>query len=150
MNTVICRTVGAAYFALFMTFAYAQSEGLKPALVVPDDLTWVAQPAGFQTARIAGDPTKPGMYALRVKFPAGFRIQPHFHPDERIVTVLSGTVYFAYGEQFDETKVRALPAGSVYTEPARQPHFNWAKDGEVIIQVIGNGPSGTTPIPHKQ
>ena len=46
--------------------------------------------------------------------------------------------------------MKALPAGSIFTEPARQPHFVWAKDGEVVIQVIGNGPSATTQIEQKQ
>jgi len=150
MSTVIFRLVITACFALIATGAYAQSDALKPAQVIQDDLTWVANPAGFQVARIIGDPTRSGMYANRVKFPAGLRIQPHFHPDERIVIVLSGTVYFGYGEQFDEAKMKVLPAGSVWTEPARQPHFAWAKDGEAVIQVIGNGPSGTTPIQPKQ
>jgi hypothetical protein len=28
--------------------------------------------------------------------------------------------------------------------------YVWAKDGEVIIQTTGMGPTGTTPIPQKQ
>lgn len=83
---------------------------------------------------------------VRSKFPPGLRVEPHFHPDERIVTVLAGTVYVGYGEQFDESKMKALPAGSVWTEPANQPHFTWAKDGEALIQVVGNGPSGVIPV----
>jgi quercetin dioxygenase-like cupin family protein len=123
---------------------------LKPARMLQEDLVWTATPLGVQVASIAGNPAKAGMYANRVRFPAGVRIQPHFHPDERIVVVLSGTVYFGYGEQFDEAAMKALPAGSVWTEPARQPHFAWAKDGEAVIQVTGNGPSSTTQIPAKQ
>jgi quercetin dioxygenase-like cupin family protein len=69
----------------------------------------------------------------------------HFHPNSRIVTVLSGTMYFGYGKKFDEKKMKALPVGSIWTEPANQPHFTWAKDGEVLIQIIGSGPSGVTP-----
>ena len=43
--------------------------------------------------------------------------------------------------------MKALPAGSIWTEPAKQPHFVWAKDGEAIIQVIGgNGPSAVFPV----
>jgi quercetin dioxygenase-like cupin family protein len=74
---------------------------------------------------------------------------PHYHPDERIIVVVSGTVYFGYGEQFDESKMKPLPAGSSWTEPAKQAHFAWAKDGEAIIQVIDNGPTGNTSIPRK-
>ena len=90
------------------------------------------------------------MYAYRVRFPANFRNQPHFHPDDRIVTVMSGTLYVGFGEQFNEGGMKPLPAGSVWTEPMKQPHYVWAKDGEVVIQVIGHGPSGVTLIPQKQ
>ncbi len=86
----------------------------------------------------------------RVRIPDNYKVQPHFHPDERVITVMSGTFYMGYGEQFDESAMKALPAGSIWTEPAKQPHFALAKDGEVVIQVVGsNGPSGTTRIETK-
>ena len=149
MTNALCRAATLAFFLLFSTGAHTQGESLKPARIAPDEIVWSPNPLGFQLSKIAGDPTKAGMYSNRVRFPAGLRIQPHSHPDERIVIVLSGTVYFGYGEQFDEVGMKALPAGSVWTEPAGQPHFAWAKDGEAVIQVIGNGPSATTPIPPK-
>ena len=107
---------------------------------------WAPGPAGALLARVVADATKPIIYVVRTKFPSGFRIEPHFHPDDRIVTVLSGMVSIGYGEQFDESKMRALSARSVWTEPANQPHFTWAKDGEAVIQTVGYGPSGTTPV----
>ena len=99
----------------------------------PDRLTWVRDPRG--TSRRTSSAIRPaGIYAAHIRFSPGQRIAPHFHPDDRIVTVLAGTVLFAYGERFDETAMRALPAGSVWTEPAGQPHFAWARDGEVLLQ----------------
>ena len=72
---------------------------------------------------------------------------PHWHPDEvRTVVVLSGTLYFAYGEKWDESKLKAFPAGTFFSEPTRAPHFAWAKDGAVMVQVTGTGPSGVTMI----
>jgi hypothetical protein len=63
---------------------------------------------------------------------------------------MSGTLYIGYGEQFDESAMKALPAGSIWTEPAKQPHFVLVKDGEVVFQVVGsNGPSGVTRIKPK-
>ena len=44
----------------------------------------------------------------------------------------------------------AYPAGTFYSEPSKAPHFTWAKDGEVIIQITGVGPSGKTFIPQQQ
>jgi hypothetical protein len=133
-----------------MMDAFAQSTALEPARLAPEDLKWDTTPMGTQRAILAGDDRKAGMYAVRVRFPANFRNAPHFHPDDRIGTVISGTLYVGFGEQFDESKMKALPPSSIWTEPAKEPHFVWAKDGEVIIQVIGNGPSGVTLIQPKQ
>ena len=72
---------------------------------------------------------------------------PHWHPDAvRTVLVMSGTFYFAVGEQWDESKLKAYPAGTLYSEPPNTPHFAWAKDGEVILQVTAIGPTGNTPV----
>lgn len=138
-----------AAMMFYASGALAQGEPLKPARVTPDELKWVPGPTGNQQALIAGDPKQSGAYIYRTRFAAKFRNRPHFHPDQRVVTVMSGTLYVGYGERFDESQMKALPAGSIFTEPARQPHFVWAKDGEVVIQVIGNGPSATTVVEQK-
>ena len=138
-----------AAFTLCAATTLAQGDPLVPSQLTPGELKWVTAPTGNQQAMIAGHPSKAGLYMYRTKFTGNFRNRPHWHPDERIVTVMSGTLYVGYGEQFDESKLKALPAGSIWTEPARQAHFVWAKDGEVVIQVIGYGPSATTLIEQK-
>ncbi len=90
---------------------------------------------------LVGNPSEPGPYTLRLKFPAGYRLAPHVHPDNREVTILSGTWYTGYGAKFDEAKLKALPAGSFYTEPANVSHFVEVRE-PVVIQVSGMGPSG--------
>jgi quercetin dioxygenase-like cupin family protein len=40
---------------------------------------------------LEGDPRKPGPFTMRVSFPDGYRIAPHFHPTAERVTVLQGT-----------------------------------------------------------
>jgi hypothetical protein len=64
----------------------------------------------------------------------------------RTVLIVSGTFYFAVGEQWDESKLKAFPAGTLYSEPPRTPHYAWAKDGEVILQVTAIGPTGNVPV----
>ncbi len=86
------------------------------------------------------------MYAYRVRFPEGFRNEPHFHPDDRVVTVISGTLHVGFGDRIDESSMRPLSAGSLWTEPGNEPHYVWARQGEVIIQIIGYGPSATTQV----
>ena len=147
---MICRLAVGAFLLFSLTAGAAQVAALAPARLPPGEFKWVSTPTGLQVATIAGSQSKPGLYSARVKYPAGFRLPPHFHPDDRVIVILSGTVYVGYGAQFDESKMTALPAGSVWTEPAKQPHYLWTKDGEAVIQVTGTGPSGSTQIPAKK
>ena len=130
--------------------AYAQGTGTG-VLKLPQDIEFKGPLTGPpQTVVLYGDPTKLGVFVSRVKFSAGWKDPPHWHPDEvRTVVVLSGTLYFGSGDKWDETKFRAYPAGTFYSEPSKAPHFSWAKDGEVIIQITGIGPSGKTFIPQQ-
>src|SRR5262249_25553984 len=144
LGSLASRLVGVVLLVALAAAPAARAEPLRAVQVSPDQVTWVAGPRGFEQAVLVGDPSSPGPYVAHIKFPPSLKITPHFHPDDRVVTVLAGTVLFGYGERFEETAMRALPAGSVWTEPAGQPHFAWARDGEVVLQVIGFGPSGTT------
>jgi len=131
--------------------AYAQGTA-ESVLKLPNQIEFKAPLSpGPQTAVLYGDPTKAGVFVTRVKFATGLKVMPHWHPDEwRTVVVLSGTFYFSIGEQWDESKLKAYPTGTFYSEPSKTPHYAWAKDGEVIVQITGMGPTGTTPIPQKQ
>src|SRR6476660_594247 len=125
--------------------ANAQDAGV---LKLPQEIEFKGPLSGPpQTAVLYGDPTKPGLFVSRVKFSPGWKDPPHWHPDEaRTVAVLSGTLYSGRGEAWDESQLKAYPAGTFYSEPAKAPHFSWAKDGEVVIQITGIGPSGKTYI----
>ena len=109
------------------------------------EMKWGAQGglalAGMEQVNLVGNPSEPGPYTLRLKFPAGYKLAPHVHPDYREVTILSGTWYTGYGAKFDEKALKALPAGSFYTEPANVAHFVAVRE-PVVIQVSGTGPSG--------
>ena len=74
-------------------------------------------PAGAKWAVLEGDPTQAGPFTFRVKVPGGFKMPPHTHPNIEHVTVLSGAFHFGMGEQLDEAKVKAMPAGSFYRDP---------------------------------
>jgi quercetin dioxygenase-like cupin family protein len=139
-------------YAVAITGVNAQSSGESLA-IMPGEIVWKAPPTGVgvETAVLYGDPTKAGPYVLRAKFPAGFKLMPHSHPDEwRTGVVLSGVYYFGLGEKWDETKLRPYPAGTFFSEPKGRPHFVWAKDGEVIVQFTAIGPTAVIRIPQKQ
>jgi len=129
---------------IFASIATAQTE--VPSPVLAERLLWMSVPnlSGVQSAWLVGANQKPGTYVLRVKIASGARIPPHTHPDERVSTVLAGTIYVGFSETFDEGKAVAIPTGAVYVAPANVAHFVWAKEGEAMYQETGVGPTATT------
>lgn len=98
---------------------------------------------GIQLMIVEGNPGKAGPYVIRVKFSPGTMSMPHQHPDDRLVTVIKGTWYTGKGENFEPAGTEPLPTGSFMKHPAGAAHYDGAKDGEVIVQITGVGPSGT-------
>jgi quercetin dioxygenase-like cupin family protein len=125
-----------------------QASGLSPTVfggLLPEDINWGSFPAFPGTVRLSvlvGDISKPSPYVIRVKVPAGVKLMPHAHPEDRIYTVISGVFYIGLGETFDSKKLKAYPPGSVIVLPGNTAHYHWAKSGEYISQVSGTGPLG--------
>jgi quercetin dioxygenase-like cupin family protein len=113
--------------------------------VLPKDIDWrpfPAFPPSVRLAVVAGEPSEPGLYTIRVKVPAGVKLMPHRHPEDRIYTVISGVFYIGLGDEFDETKMLEFPPGSVIVLPGNTSHFHWARSGEYVTQVTAMGPLG--------
>ncbi|MCC6632822.1 MAG: cupin domain-containing protein [Gammaproteobacteria bacterium] len=130
---------------LMLALASTAAEAPAPIVVLPDRLTFTTPPAipDLKTAYVLGAESQPGTYAIRVRLKAGGRVPVHTHPDTRYSTVLSGTLYVGFGATTDDMHMTAVPAGAVYVAPANVPHHLWAKDGEVVYQEAGVGPTGT-------
>jgi quercetin dioxygenase-like cupin family protein len=110
-----------------------------------EDLDWQPFPAFPPAVRLAvvvGHPSEPGPYMIRVKAPAGTKLMPHKHPEDRIYTVMSGVFYIGLGEEFDSNNLQAYAPGSVIVLPGETWHFHWAKSGEYITQITAIGPLG--------
>lgn len=99
---------------------------------------------GIRTLVLKGDPKAGGLYTILLSVPAHTKIAAHNHPDERVATVISGVWRIGYGSAFDESRLKPLPPGSFYTEPAGKMHFAETQDTPVIVEITGYGPSGTT------
>ena len=128
-----------------LALASTAAEAPSPKVVLPERLTFTTPPTipDLRSAYVLGAESEPGTYVIRVRLKAGGRVAVHTHPDTRYSTVLSGTLYVGFGEVADDARVTAVPAGAVYVAPANVPHFLWAKDGEVVYQEAGIGPTGT-------
>ena len=124
----------------------------KVSAVAPDDLKWGPPPASavkgtpsvdpggdLQIAVVQGDPSKQGYYVLRGKCADGYKIAPHWHPTTENVTILQGSVALGMGKTFEESKLKALPAGGFASVPPHMAHFAQCK-GDTIFQVDGDGP----------
>lgn len=121
-----------------------QNPWLDPAALVytmPDQIHWVADPVGAETAVVAGDPTKPGLYVMLVKWSPHHMSQPHWHPNNRYITVLSGMWWVGTGAHFDPDHTVAMPAGTTVTHFARHVHYDGAKDEGCILEIVGEGPA---------
>ena len=144
MLALLGAAVGAAFLTSGrLTLAF---EGQGAVVTLPQDIHLKAPLAGAPgIASLFGDPTKAELFVQQIKIPAGFNLMPHWHPEAwRTVVVLSGTLYYANGQEWDESKMKAFPAGTFFAEPAGAPHYAWARDGDVLLQLTAIGPTGTT------
>jgi hypothetical protein len=146
--SLACPIVAAA-----LTVA-AHAVELNPAAVVyklPDQIKWSEPtPAGSQNAVMAGDPSKPGLYVVLNKWLKGNHFsRPHFHPNDRFITVISGTWWVGTGPKFDPANTVPMPAGSFVTHFGKQVHWDGAKDEDAVLLIVGEGPGTSTPAEQK-
>ena len=127
----------------------AGSPGLDAAVMsykMPEQIQWVDDAAtGVSRATLVGDPAKPGLYVVLVKWKAHHMSRPHFHPHDRFITVISGTWWVGTGAKFDPDSTVAMPAGSFVTHYGKQIHYDGAKDGDAVLEIVGEGPGTPTP-----
>lgn len=114
--------------------------------LMPNDVKFGPVHAGVASVMLVGSRDRAGIYLTRVKLLPGSKLPPHYHPDSRVTTVLTGSLYLNVGENMDPDKAQRLPAGSFYYIPARMPHSVWTKDEEATYEETGFGPTETIPI----
>ena len=99
---------------------------------------------GINVMKVYGDSSRPGVYVVRVRFQPGTMSMPHTHPEDRLVTVLKGIWWAGTSEKFDPMVTQPIYPGGYLMHPAGAAHFDGAKSEEVVLQIAGVGPSGTT------
>ena len=114
--------------------------------VLPDDIPFEPSPVmdGVESASLVGDQDEAELYVNVGRLSEGVVFPVHTHTDARLSTVISGTMYYGVGETLEEVEFTAYPAGSVVYTPPGTPHWMEARDGEVVVQESGFGPSETT------
>jgi quercetin dioxygenase-like cupin family protein len=117
-----------------------------------DDIKWrdPTGAAGVNQKILFGDPTKPGFYMVMNRFQPGNFSKPHFHPNDRFITVVKGTWYVGTGNKWDKDATIPVKAGGAVTHFGKEIHYDGAKDEEVVVIITGEGPSSTTFVDIKE
>ena len=109
----------------------------------PEQLKWqpapAALPPGAQVAVLRGDPTKPGIFTMRLKFPAGYVVMPHWHTQDEHITVISGELKIGMGDKANRTETTSVLPGSLMVMPKTHHHFGYF-DKETVLQLHGISP----------
>jgi hypothetical protein len=115
-------------------------------LQMPNQIKWEDDlKRGESTALLAGDPEKEGLYVELVKWHAHHMSHPHYHPNDRFITVISGTWWVGTGTKFAPDSTVPLPPGAFVRHVGKQVHWDGAKDEDVVLEIVGMGPATSTP-----
>jgi hypothetical protein len=144
---LITTAIALSLAAAGMSSAAEQQLNQKAiSIKLPDQFAWKRnEAAGNETAVLYGDPDKPGPYVLMFKWLPGHMSRPHWHPNDRMITVFKGTWWVGTGDKFDPDSTVPLPIGSYVTHFAKEVHYDGAKDTEVWLLMAGEGPATSTP-----
>jgi quercetin dioxygenase-like cupin family protein len=132
---------------LFIGLAFLIPATSASTQVNPDQLEWGPQPDGLADGALlsvlSGDPSKPGLFTIRLRLPSGYKILPHRHTGDELVTVIAGELGLGNGRSYNERKAATLVRGGYAVAAANTDHYAFTKEG-TIIQITGQGPFSIT------
>jgi uncharacterized RmlC-like cupin family protein len=104
-------------------------------------------PKGAQAAVLSGDPGKEGVFTIRLKMPAGYRVGRHWHPTDEAVTLIDGDFTLSMGEAAGAHEETFAP-GDFVNLPAHMQHEASTQNG-AVVQVQSTGPFQITYVDAK-
>jgi quercetin dioxygenase-like cupin family protein len=146
---LMMAATACALIATSASNAVAAEQKLDPKAItikLPDQISWMRNQEGTNEAAVLlGDPSKPGLYIQMFKWLPGNMSRPHWHPHDRYITVLKGTWWVGTGDKFDPNTTVPIPTGSYVVHTAKEVHYDGAKNEEVWLLMVGEGPETATP-----
>ena len=104
---------------------------------------------GYRTTLVfVGDPDKPGLFVQMLTLLKGTNFsRPHVHPGPLFTTVLSGTWWVGTGNKYDPANLTVpMKQGTFVTHFGNRVHWDGAKDEDVTLLIIGEGPVTTARV----
>ncbi len=129
--------------ALLLPTRAAEPDPKAITYTLPDKIEWKKGTAS-DSAILLGDPAKPGLYIQLTKWHPGNMSRPHTHPNDRYITVLSGTWWMGTGSTYDPVSTFPVKAGSYVVHHANELHYDGAKDEDCVLYIVGMGPATST------
>src|SRR5215813_15518074 len=99
----LAPAIAAATLSLATASGAVELDPAAVAYVTPDQFKWrdpTDQVATNQTI-LHGDPNKPELYIYINKFKPGRFGNPHYHPNDRFITVIDGAAWHGTGNVVD-------------------------------------------------
>ncbi len=141
MRTIL--SIFATFIVLLLVPDAVNAQAQTSAGVVrvsPEDIEWQKTEGGYHMAVLYGDPSGEGHYLIRFKLPPNWTGRPHTHPGAEIVTIYSGTLLFAYGEDLSRDAAKEFAPGSIVALPGGTKMRAFTGSEEVILDAQGQGP----------
>jgi len=129
-----------------VTSAIALPDPTHVPIVFGKDIPW-KDGNGMHQALLFGNPDKPGIYGVLIRWEPGHYSHPHFHTTDRYAYVVSGTWWVSSSTHWDPATAYPVPAGSYVRDIANTVHWDGAKDDPVMLMLVGEGPMTTTAVP---
>ena len=137
-------------FSLPLSLSFAAEAEADFVIVQLEDIQWDESADGIQAHILHGNPSEEGLYIMRVRFPDGGSSSPHYHTQDRFITVIEGTWHAGTDASHDMTRTTPIPAGGYMMHPAGAVHYDGSRGGPVIVEIRGLGPVETIRVDPEQ
>jgi quercetin dioxygenase-like cupin family protein len=150
-RTLLHLTLAVAAATLSLV-TFGRAVELDPAAVAvltPDQFKWrdPTDRAATNQTNLYGDPTKTGLYIYINKFKPGRFGNPHYHPNDRFITVIDGEAWHGTGPVVDVAHAHRVPKGSFMIDHAMKVHWGGNKEIGGAYLIAGMGPGSSVEVP---
>jgi quercetin dioxygenase-like cupin family protein len=128
----------------------AELDSKVVAYVTPEQFKWRDPTDQVSTNQVIlhGDPTKPGSLYINInKFKSGRFGNPHYHPNDRFITVIDGAAWRGTGPVVDPAHATRVPKGTFMVDHANKVHWDGTKEETGAYLITGIGPATNIETP---